>query len=233
MNDYAGDDLESLAGLKNYQSWIMSHFQPYLRGRALEIGAGIGTFSEQFLPHLSSIELLEPSPKQAAKLTKKFNFNQNVAVYNDMAENHLLNKSSERYDVIIMINVLEHISEDGKILRLCRDRLTPGGNLLVFVPALPFLFSRMDRLLGHHRRYTAKGLRTLISQSEFDIHLMRYFDISGILPWWLTYTLGKRDRFDYRLAILYDRTFVPMGRFMESVIHFPAGKNIIAVGSRR
>src|SRR5215475_3171635 len=63
-------------------------------------------------------------------------------------------------DTAVYINVLEHIEDDETELKTIFNALAPGGRILIFVPALPFLMSSMDRGLGHFRRYTLAALAT-------------------------------------------------------------------------
>jgi SAM-dependent methyltransferase len=63
------------------------------------------------------------------------------------------------FDVVLAIDLLEHADDDALLITRLRERVAPGGLLLVSVPALPRLFSRFDRLAGHRRRYAAAALR--------------------------------------------------------------------------
>ena len=90
--------------------------------------------------------------------------------------------------------------------------LQTGGHLLLFVPALPFLFSDMDRVLCHHRRYLLAGLRSAVEKAGFQIVCSRYFDLLGILPWWLVNTVGGKKSFNQAHPRLYDRVGIPVTR---------------------
>jgi len=61
---YEGRDLEAMACAVNYHNWIMGIFKPFLGKRIVEVGAGIGSFSELFLKDsIESLSLVEPSQK--------------------------------------------------------------------------------------------------------------------------------------------------------------------------
>ena len=62
------------------------------------------------------------------------------------------------FDSILYINVLEHIEDDRAELLSAYRALPVGGFLLLFVPALPQLYSKFDRSVGHFRRYYKKEL---------------------------------------------------------------------------
>ena len=63
---YEGADLEALATLHRYQRWIVDTFQPYISGRAVEFGAGIGNISQLIRPLVSTLDLVEPSANLVA-----------------------------------------------------------------------------------------------------------------------------------------------------------------------
>lgn len=62
------------------------------------------------------------------------------------------------FDIVGAFDVIEHIEDDAAVLRGVGRALKPGGRLLLTVPQHPFLWSRLDELVHHKRRYTRKGL---------------------------------------------------------------------------
>jgi len=84
--------------------------------------------------------------------------------------------SGERFDLIVLLDVLEHIKDDGASLRTLSDLLAPGGYLVLTVPAFPFLWSRHDVVHHHQRRYRAAGLRDLIGNAGLQLSYMSYFN---------------------------------------------------------
>ncbi len=81
----------------------------------------------------------------------------------------------ERWDVVFLLDVLEHFEDDEKALREVRDALAPGGLAIVTVPALMSLWSAIDEAAGHHRRYNARELRLRASEVGFEVAGLRYF----------------------------------------------------------
>ena len=77
---YEGSDLEALSTMRRYQEWIISYFQPYLAGDAIEIGAGIGNIASHILPHVSTLKLVEPSENMIGRLREKFTDTDNVTI---------------------------------------------------------------------------------------------------------------------------------------------------------
>lgn len=229
---YEGRDLEVLADLPRYYNWIVDLFAPHIAGRGLEIGAGTGTISGRIRPYLDTLQLVEPSANLIPALESRFSDDESVSVAHATLEAYLAQTGGETYDTIAMVNVLEHIEDDAAALAGLFDALRPGGHLLIFVPALPFLYSALDRSVGHFRRYTRSTLRSPIEQAGFSIRILRYFDILGVGPWWLINTLGGATGFNPRLAGLYDAVGVPVTRAVETLVPPPLGKNLIAVAEK-
>lgn len=73
-------------------------------------------------------------------------------------------------DVLVMLNVLEHIEDDIAALKNSYNILKPGGHLVVEVPAGPFLYDSYDRELQHFRRYSSAELQLKLKSVGFIIH---------------------------------------------------------------
>ena len=61
--------------------------------------------------------------------------------------------------VVVLLDVIEHVPEPAQVLRNAAETLGPGGEVIVTVPAVPALYGPWDRMLGHYRRYSARLLR--------------------------------------------------------------------------
>jgi SAM-dependent methyltransferase len=74
------------------------------------------------------------------------------------------------YDVVTMLDVLEHVDDDERVLGdLVRDRVLPGGHVLISVPAWPRLFSSHDVRLKHFRRYAPMAASTLLIGAGLEV----------------------------------------------------------------
>lgn len=232
---YFGDELEGLTHTFNYQQWIADQFHPYLHGRIMEIGAGIGTMSKRWLAHASELHLVEPAKNLFPLLHENFHASSGVTLYHDELEQVLSDNPDltvDAFDAIIMVNVLEHIEDDSGILKKTYGMLKPGGCLLIFVPAMPILYGSLDEKFGHYRRYTKKRLTTICGNNGFKIAHLCYFDIFGVLPWWLVNRLLRSSRLDPRMANLYDTWIVPLARRLEGLVAPPFGKNLVLIAHK-
>jgi SAM-dependent methyltransferase len=234
---YPGKDLAAMALASNYRRWIIDILEPFVGRHIVEVGAGAGAFSELLLAIApESLTVLEPSfnlyshledylPRLDSKGILEVRHSNFQDAWSDSPQRHTP-------DTAVYINVLEHIDEDEAELEAVYAALPPGGRILVFVPALPFLMSRMDRELGHFRRYTMKELTTKCSTAGFQLKLARYFDLVGIALWWIKYRVMQSNTMEPHAVRMHDRFVVPVSRTLESVITPPWGKNIILVGQK-
>lgn len=229
MNQYFGKDLEAMSFATNYHRWLLSEFLPYIGSSVAEVGAGVGNFSSLILEtNIKSLTAFEPSSNMYPLLQKTLSADQRTNAVNDFFGKQ---ENGERFDSIFYVNVLEHIENDASELAIVRDTLTPEGHLLIFVPALPWLYSELDKQVGHFRRYTKKNLIELVQQSGFSIVKSRYFDVAGIIPWYINFTLLKNSINGGSVA-LYDRLVVPTMRIIEGLVPPPIGKNVLLVAKR-
>lgn len=72
-------------------------------------------------------------------------------------------------DVLIMLNVLEHIEHDIDALQKAFNLLKPGGALVIEVPAGPHLYDNYDAELFHFRRYSSSELEKKLSDVGFSL----------------------------------------------------------------
>jgi SAM-dependent methyltransferase len=226
-----------MAFASNYRRWIMDSLKPYIGRHIVEVGAGTGAFSELLLAAgPASLTVLEPSSNLYLRLIKLLGPIDSAGVvhlhHSNFRDAWKGNKQIQTPDTAVYINVLEHIEDDETELKTIFKALTPGGRILIFVPALPFLMSSMDRGLGHFRRYTLPELVAKCSSAGFIIKTARYFDLLGVAPWWIKYRFLKSKSMEAGAVRAHDRWVVPVSRTIESLFKVPFGKNIILVGEK-
>lgn len=236
---YEGQDLEALANIPRYQNWIMSGFRRHLKGRVIEVGAGTGNISARYVSDVEEAVLLEPAQNLFDKLKRRFRGKPHVhpvlALLEDLSEERFAEKYGANpgsFDVALMVNVLEHIEDDALTLSYLFDLLRPGGALLLFVPALPWLYGTLDVLVHHVRRYSLDEMAKLVSERGFTIQKLCYFDWLGVIPWFITGRILRQRRFSERGAKVYDRLGVPIASFVEGLIEPPFGKNLMCIAHK-
>ena len=226
---YFGKDLEAMSFAKNYYKWILAEFFPYLGSSVAEVGAGVGNFSTLVLEtNINSLVAFEPSRNMYPLLQKVLSKDKRAEIINDY---FCPRKYRKFFDSILYVNVLEHIEDDAAELANARDALNPMGHLLIFVPAIPGLYSDIDRQIGHFRRYMKKDLVELTRRSGFSVVKAQYFDVAGIIPWYINFVLLKNPISGSSVS-LYDRIVIPVMRVMEGLVPPPIGKNVLLVARK-
>ncbi len=220
----------AIADAKNYMNWITSKFSPFLEGRILEIGIGHGCYFDylkQFGPYLG-IDIDHELVLAAQRRYRDADFA--VADITSTSFTTLVPHAS--VDSIVCCNVLEHIADDRSAVANLLETLKPGGNLLLLVPALGYLYSDLDRLAGHHRRYDKKMMGRVLAGMPGTVMLMHYFNPIGGLAWWVN-RLVRHESLDSpavnRQIYMFDKFVLPFSRAIDPVTRRFFGQSLIVV----
>lgn len=146
------------------------------------------------------------------------------------------------FDLVICLDVLEHVRQDVKLLIQIRKLLRNGGQVLITVPAYEFLWSGEDYVSSHVRRYTRRILHDKIIQARFQISKISYFNTFLFLPL-LFVLLGKRVFYPktmYTSDVQHVNSFVSKvltilfasERLFLKYASFPFGASIIAIARK-
>jgi SAM-dependent methyltransferase len=215
---------------RNYNRWLHERNEPHLGDRVLDVGAGIGTLTELIVPGRELVVACEPDPDLAPALRERFAGVRAVRVVDSDATELDAGTLGTRFDSILCSNVLEHIEDDEEALRRMRGVLVPGGQLLLLVPAHPFLYGSMDRRLHHVRRYRRAELRRLLERTGFSVAELRYVNPVGALGWLVSGRVLRRSEVPTGAQQLYDR-LVPLLRALDR-IELPFGLSLWARAAR-
>lgn len=229
----AADDLEQLGTANHFFNWVLDEFHPYIRGRVLEVGAGMGTITRKLLDRYPDITVtaLEPAENMIGSLQSYAAVNPRVDVHRQTLAHFEVPAGG--FDAAMYLNVLEHVADDGAELAMARAALKPGGALLVFGPAHEWLYCDLDYKAGHYRRYSVRQLRSVVRNAGFEVVSLRYFDVLGVAPYWLVYRTLRHTDIPGSTMWAYDRLVVPTSRLLQRLVpHPPLGKNVILVARR-
>ena len=244
---YASPELDAMAGAVNYHAAILERFLPHLPaaggtgGHVVEIGAGIGTVAAALLAAteaagrpLARLTLVEPAANNGPRLAARFAQDPRVDVragyFGAMLAGALARAGG--VDAVVLVNVLEHVAEDGRLLADIRHALKPGGRLCLFVPALPWLYGTLDTAFEHHRRYTVPGVRALLAGAGLTPLALHYMNAPGVVPWFVAGRVLRRRTLAPAAVRLYDRLVTPWVRRLEHHWTPPLGQSVLAVAER-
>lgn len=228
---YLSTELPSFDNAPNYYAAILKYFAPYLGGHVVEVGAGIGTFSQCLLSfaQITTLTLVEPAKNLFPILRKKLSGNSKVRLVHGSLQSVA---SSLSCDSVVLINVLEHVENDEELLSTIHRVLKPGGTVLLFVPALPGLYGSLDEEFGHIRRYRKGELGSLLTKVGFQIGCLRYFNLPGILSWFVFGKIFKCKTLNPRSVWLYDRLLMSWIPRCERIWEPALGQSVLAVGTK-
>ncbi len=228
--------LETLAGTVNYNGWIYSLMRPHLGQRVLELGAGIGNLTSYFLEDQREVVAIDIDPDLIELHKKLVPATSRLTVHcidlREMAADERLHGS---FDSVVSSNVLEHIPDgtDAEIVQAMHRLLRRGGTSVHWVPAFQSIYGSLDEVFGHHRRYTQKMARRLLSSAGFDVACCEYWNLPGFFGWWLKGRLLKHRTLDHPTTYWYDRHIVPVLRRIEPLLPRPLGQSLLMVGVKR
>lgn len=224
---YSGTELDAMAQAANYCRWIRRYFAPYLGKRVVEIGAGTGTFSELLLESRGTTELVlfEAAHNLFPLLRDRF-AGRNVRMHCGPFD---LSQLTGPADSVVLVNVLEHVSDDAELLSQIYQSLRPGGSLLLFVPALEWNYGSLDKAFEHHRRYSKKGLTQEIQTAGFHIKRVRYVNMMGIASWFFAGKVLRQSTLKPAQVRWYDRWIIPWSFRLEQICEPPLGQSLLAI----
>jgi SAM-dependent methyltransferase len=216
---YSGVDLlEALQDAHNYNDFLTCLIRGSTQARDLvDFGAGLGTFAKRLRLAGYRVVCVEPDSFQREGLLAQG--------FEAIADISSLRDNSAPF--IFSLNVLEHIENDSEAIKQIYAKLQPGGLLLAYVPAFQCLWSSLDDMVGHYRRYRHETLQRLVRDEGFVIERTRYADSLGFIAAFGFRLLRRRSESLAASSIrFYDRWIFPVSRVLDSVLDRFVGKNV-------
>ncbi|HEX2724128.1 MAG TPA: class I SAM-dependent methyltransferase [Gemmatimonadaceae bacterium] len=229
--NYSGTELDSLAEAKNYYAWVLRQFEPHLGETVVEVGAGIGTFSEFLLSvrRVKELVAIEPADNTFPTLQRRFAGDRRVRVLKGYLGDHYRSLSAS---AIVAVNVMEHIADHETFVKQAYQVTSAGGALLLFVPALPVIFGSLDKAFEHERRYTRASLRRVITSAGWKVTRISYMNLPGIAAWFWAGRIMKKTHIAPAETKAYDRLVVPWLSRVESLVRPPIGASLVAIATK-
>jgi 2-polyprenyl-3-methyl-5-hydroxy-6-metoxy-1,4-benzoquinol methylase len=144
------------------------------KARILDVGCGAGLFFDELeqFGHVEGVESDRTAVEHSGRWRSRIVVGNLDAAYEPAAP----------FDLILMLDVLEHIQDTDRLLRRAADVLTTGGRILVTVPAFKWLWTAHDEMNHHVTRYTAGELRTALTRVGLHVVDTHYLFHSLVLP---------------------------------------------------
>jgi SAM-dependent methyltransferase len=144
--------------------------RPPRGAQILEIGCGTG-HNLEMLSQFGRVSATELDTEARALATKRLGRAVQAAALPDLSA-----YSESAFDLIALLDVLEHVADDRSALDAIWTRLKPGGKLILTVPANPWMWSAHDTAHHHHRRYRRAQLGRLATDCDYQIELLGPFN---------------------------------------------------------
>ncbi len=224
------ETLDALAGAERFNRWIFERVSPYLGDRVLEIGSGVGNLTRSLLAK-ELVVASDVDPSHVDRLRQRFIEGERLRILSlDASDIDVESMRHYEFDTVLGLNVLEHVLEDEGCLSHLHDLLRADGRAVLLVPAMPRLYSNLDRALEHHRRYGREELRAKMEKAGFRVEDLRYFNAPGIVGWWLNGVVLRRRMLPGNQLKIFD-ALVPLFR-LEEKLRLPFGLSLIVVGRK-
>jgi len=154
--------------------------------------------------------------------------------------------ADERYDVVGLFDVIEHIVDDERVLKEMHRICKSGGRIILTVPANKRLWSYFDVMSYHKRRYNRKELRQKLASAGFAIEKISFF-VFFLFPILFAYRVFKNhilgssndkelsSRAEVNTIPLVNEIFLGLLRFEKLLIKsvsLPFGTSLVAIARK-
>lgn len=218
----------------NYARWIVNIFYPYFGSSILEIGSGHGNFNRLF--PAASKQLSVDIDTDAVAMARKKYPSKRFMVGDVGSGSFPESVGGEKFSSVLCINVLEHVHDDSRAVRNMLDVLSPGGHLLLLVPAHVALYNDIDKMAGHLRRYDKKSLESLLSGTASQIVKLEYMNPIGGIGWWLNRFLSHKDISSGNISfqvMLFDKVILPVSKVAGLLTRGFFGQSLVCIARKQ
>jgi phospholipid N-methyltransferase len=224
MKNYPNIVTERFDNANFHINYCLKFIKKYLKGSVLEVGAGYGSFTRNYLnEEIDSLILTEMDNKNIYELNEKFKNNSKITIIKKNIEN-----IDQKFDVIIYLHVLEHIKNDCHEINEASNRLNKNGVLIIMVPAHQKMYSNLDKAVGHFRRYEMEFFKKKFK--SLVIYNVKFLDSMGYFLYYLNKFFFKKEVYPSKLKIfIWDKLFTPLSVITDFIFRYKFGKCILAI----
>lgn len=226
-DEYGSRMLAELERTPRFNLWLGHTLRPFLGDRVLEVGAGVGTLTSQFIPR--EVYVATDTSSHFLHYLRSYSFGKPYlrVLKFDPTEKQDLQRLEREFDTVIAINLLEHAQDETQALRNLRETLGLRGRAIIVAPQQPSLYGSLDRYLERRKRYTANEVRQLLEDAGFTVEKMIDFNRASVPGWWLNGKVLRRSKFS-RIQLKMLDMITPVLRQLDRFLPW-RGLTVIAV----
>ena len=220
---YPGEELDNFDKATVWRKYIYFEIKKFINGKVLVVGAGIGSFTNNYMSMIEDITLSEVDKDNFEIIKNKFK-NHKIDITRKTT-----NEINTKFDTIMYLNVLEHIEKDKEEIKTAISRLNSKGHLIILVPAHNRLYSKFDEAVGHFKRYEINFFKNL-SLENCKIKKVIYLDAMGYFLYYLNKIFFSKETYPSKLKIfIWDKIFTPLTFILDKLLLNKFGKNILYI----
>lgn len=223
------DSFETMSVSPRVSAWTLDQFESVLGKRVLEAGFGSGNLTRHLLGR-ELLTLVDVDDYYVRLVGRRWGHLENVRVLKgDLEDPALYEKLDAPYDSVVSVNVLEHLDSPEIAIRGFVEVLRPGGHAVMVVPAHQWLFSQVDRSLGHRKRFGTADLRSLLDDAGLEIVSLRQFNRVAVAGWLFNNLSGSTGLRRGQMRVF--GLLLPLIRLFERVKALP-GMSLVAIARK-
>ena len=220
--NYDGFELDTFDAAKKFRNYQLYYLKSYIKDPFLEVGAGQGGLAMFYKKFTKDITLIEPDNKLFQSLRKKFR-KKNIKI-----KNQTIDKIKLKYQTIIYFDVLEHIKNDLKEVKIASKKLKKNGNLIFNVPAHQLFYNEFDKAVGHFKRYNKKDFKDIEKKTDLKIEKLIYYDSIGLL-FLILNKIFKLKETNLKNKIYFWNMLIPLSKIIDKLTFNKVGKSLLCV----
>ena len=204
--------------------YVIFKIRKFLKDDVLEVGAGCGSFTQSYMKNFNSITLTDMDNNSYNLLKKNFINEKNVNVIKSQ-----IKQIDKKFNTILYFNILEHVKEDKLEIKTALEKLNNKGYLIILVPAHQKIYSKLDKAVGHYKRYDMDFFKKNRFENSKIVKLY-FLDVFGYLLYYANKIFFKEETYPSNWKIfIWDKIFTPITIILDALIGYRFGKNIMCI----
>jgi SAM-dependent methyltransferase len=213
------DAFETAVTPASVSRWTLEQMRGAIGPTVLEAGCGIGNLTRLLLDRVRLVAV-DIDPYYVRSLDRRWGHLENVEIaLQDIESDEFGKRYEEAFDTVLSVNVLEHLDHPQIALANMAQALQQGGKLALLVPGHRWLFSDVDRRIGHRRRFDHSTLVDLVKGAGLQIVVARQFNRLAVAGWIFNKAFGSKSLRSWQMRLF--GIMLPLAKLVERFAALP------------